>query len=44
LLEFVEDESGNYGSTDKQWLTNFYDYEKYQAGLTQLADTPLSDF
>ena len=32
-MAFLENESGSFSSTDRQWLSNFYDYEVYQARL-----------
>ena len=29
MIAYIEDESGNFIVTDKQWLSLFYDYEAY---------------
>ena len=29
LNSWVEEESGSYNSTDKQWVRNFYEFETY---------------
>ena len=28
-MRFIDDQSGNYAASDKQWLSAFYDYEAY---------------
>ena len=33
LLTFFEQESGNFNSADRQWISNYYDWEAYQAKL-----------
>ena len=33
MIAYIEDESGNFIVTDKPWLSNFYDYESYQAKI-----------
>ena len=47
LITFIEQESGTFLGEDKQWVSNFYDFENYHqklAASTENLQNQLSDF
>ena len=47
LIMFIEQESGTFIGEDKQWVSNFYDFENYHqklAASTENLQNQLSDY